>query len=276
MRQRGSFWPAIYIVTLFNIAVAQPLFDLNDFRLLDRIVQEEPILERDKVMLGMLASLGIERGEKFDPSSEVAAILEKAAKDVQAYAIDKIQSGEAFRQFWPDRGWGAFKMSAEYVASLGSANYDRGLFYEYRMINHFYLAGGFYRKFNPNKPVATAYVMTAKDGSGKPLDATKTYKINVPKDVPMKDFWSIMLYGCASRTFLNSPKFTLSSNDEGVTVNPDGSIDLYLSPKPVKGFEANTVITNPKEDAFLMFRFYGAKPELWNLKWKLGDPELVK
>ena len=27
--------------------------------------------------------------------------------------------------------------------------------------------------------------------------------------------------------------------------------------------------------AFLMFRFYGAKPELWNLKWKLGDPELV-
>lgn len=29
---------------------------------------------------------------------EVAAILEKAAKDVQAYAIERIQSGEAFRQ----------------------------------------------------------------------------------------------------------------------------------------------------------------------------------
>ncbi len=35
-------------------------------------------------------------------------------------------------------------------------------------------------------------------------------------------------------------------------------------------------ITNPKEDAFFCFRFYGAKPELWEKKWILHDPELVK
>ena len=46
--------------------------------------------------------------------------------------------------------------------------------------------------------------------------------------------------------------------------------------EPVKGFEANTVTINPKEDYFLMFRFYGAKPEPWKRKWRLGDPELVK
>jgi len=33
---------------------------------------------------------------------------------------------------------------------------------------------------------------------------------------------------------------------------------------------------NPEEPAFLCHRFYGAKPELWEKKWKLGDPELVK
>lgn len=38
----------------------------------------------------------------------------------------------------------------------------------------------------------------------------------------------------------------------------------------------NTVITSPEEDAFFCFRFYGAKPELWEKKWILGDPELVK
>ncbi len=26
---------------------------------------------------------------------------------------------------------------------------------------------------------------------------------------------------------------------------------------------------------FIMLRFYGAKPELWEKKWVLGDPELV-
>ena len=79
-----------------------------------------------------------------------------------------------------------------------------------------------------------------------------------------------------SRSFINSPKITVSSNDEDVRVNKDGSFDLYLSPEPVKGFEANTVIMNPKEPAFLCFRFYGSKPELWEDNWKLGDPELVK
>jgi hypothetical protein len=255
---------------------AQPQFDLSDFHLLQRMVQDEPIREHDKAMYGMLSTLGIEKGKKFDPSPEVAAILEKAAKDVQAYAISKIQSGEAFRQFWPDGVWGTFKLTPEVISTLGSFNFDEGLFYDNRLVNLFYFSGGMYKGFDPNKPAATAYVMTAQDSDRKPLDATKTYKINIPPNVPMKDFWSIILYGSESRTFLNSPKFTVSSSDEGVKVNSDGSVDLYLSPKPVKGFEANTVIMNPNEDAFLMFRFYGAKPELWKLKWKLGDPELIE
>ena len=48
-------------------------------------------------------------------------------------------------------------------------------------------------------------------GSTRSLDPTKTYKIHIPPNVPMRDFWSIILYGCESRTFLNSPKFTVSS-----------------------------------------------------------------
>ncbi len=255
---------------------AQPQFDLSDFRLLHRIVQDEPVREHDKAMYGLLATIGIERGNKFEPSEEVAAILEEAAEDAQAFAIQAIQSGEAFNTFWKNSAWGAFKFSLEYIETLGSANFDRGLFYEDRYLYHFYLAGGIYRRFDPSKPASTAYVMTASDSDGTGLDASRTYRIRIPANPPIRDFWSIIAYGNKSRTFIDSPKFTVSSNDEGLNVNADGSIDLYLSPKPVKGYEANTVITNPKEDAFFMFRFYGAKPELWEKKWVLGDPELVK
>ena len=108
------------------------------------------------------------------------------------------------------------------------------------------------------------------------LEASNTYRINVPANPPTRDFWSIIAYGTESRTFIDSPKFTVSSNDEGVKVNADGSLDLYLSPKPVTGHEANTVIMNPDEDAFLMFRLYGATPELWERKWKLGDPKKIE
>jgi hypothetical protein len=55
-----------------------------------------------------------------------------------------------------------------------------------------------------------------------------------------------------------------------------GPASLATSAASVKGYEANTVITSPEEPAFLMFRLYGAKPVLWEKKWKLGDPEFVQ
>ena len=255
---------------------AQPQFDLSDFRLLHQIVQDEPVREHDKAMYGMLASIGIRKGEEFDPSPEVARTFERAAEDAQDYAITYIQSGQAWDQFWEGGAWGTFSMTREEVATLGSYNLSDALRYEERSVRWFYFSGGFYKRWDPDKPVSTAYMMTARDSDWQPLDATKTYKIRIPANPPIRDFWSIIAYGNKSRTFIDSPKFTVSSNDEGLNVNADGSTDLYLSPKPVKGYEANTVITNPKEDAFLMFRFYGAKPELWDKKWVLGDPELVQ
>ena len=255
---------------------AQPQFDLSDFYMLDRIVQTEPIREHDKIMYGMLATIGIRKGQNFDPSPEAAAILERAAKDAQDYVMDHMQSGESFRQFWKGSAWGAFKLASEEAKTLGTFNMDDGLFYEDRIIRWFYFSGGWYKGFDSSKPAATAYMWTAQDGDGNGLDATKTYKIHIPADPPIRDFWSLIAYGLKSRTFINSPKATGSSKDEGVKVNKDGSIDLYLSPKPVEGYEANTVIMNPEEPAFLCFRFYGAKPELWEKKWILGDPELLK
>jgi hypothetical protein len=161
------------------------------------------------------------------------------------------------------------------AATLGSYVFEDRLAYEERILQIFYFSGGMYKRFDATKPSTTAYLFTAKDAVGKGLDAAKTYKVHIPANPPVKDFWSIIAYGTKSRTFIKSPKITVSSNDEGVQVNDDGSIDLYIGPKPVKGFEANTVITNPKEDYFLIFRLYGAKPQLWNRRWKLGEPTLV-
>jgi len=252
---------------------ALPMFDLNDFKMIDRLVQEEPVQEHDMVMLGMLAGIGIQKGKKFDPSPEVVAILERAAKDAQAECILRIKDGRSFNPFWKGGKWGAFRITPKVAKTLGSYVIDGRMAYEDRIFNHFYWSGGMYKSFDATRPSSTAYMMTAQDDEGKGLEASKTYKIHVPADAPINDFWSIIAYGTVSRTFMNSARFTVSSNDESVVMNSDGSIDLYLSPTPIKGFEANTVIINPEEDYFLMFRFYGAKPELWDRQWRLGDPE---
>jgi len=255
---------------------ALPMFDLNDFKMIERLVQEEPVNEYDKLMLGMLASIGIKKGGEFKPSAEVATILEKAAKDVQAYCIEHIKNGESFHPFWEGSNWGRFKVTSKVAATLGTYVFEDVMAYEDRIFNHFYFSGGMYKSFDATKPSKTAYVWTAQDSDGNALDPEKTYRIHVPPNPPIEDFWSIIAYGAVSRTFINSPKFTVSSNDEDVVVNKDGSIDLYLSPKPVKGLEANTVITSPEEDSFFCFRFYGSTPELFEKKWELGSPKLVK
>ena len=254
---------------------ALPMFDLNDFRMIDRLVQEEPIQEHDKFMLGMLAGIGIQRGKQFDPSPEVVAFLERAATDAQAECIARIKDGRAFNPFWKGGKWGAFRVTSQVAGTLGTYVFEDRMAYEDRIFNHFYFSGGMYKSFDATKPSKTAYMWTAQDSEGNALDPDKTYRIHVPADPPTEDFWSIIAYGAVSRTFIDSPKFTVSSNDEGAKVNADGSVDLYLSPHPVKGFEANTVIINPNEESFFCFRFYGAKPELWERNWKLGDPELI-
>ncbi len=275
LSEAGNPTPQKYIDGSLKKYDAQPMFDLNDFKMIDRLVQEEPIQDHDKFMIGMLDGIGIRKGQPFDPSPEVVTILERAAKDAQAEAIARIQDGRSFNPFWEGGVWGAFRVTPKVAATLGSYVFDDRVAYEDRIFNHFYFSGGMYKSFDATRPSSTAYMMTAQDSDGKGLEASKSYRINVPANPPTKDFWSIIAYGNVSRTFIDSPKFTVSSNDEGIRANDDGSIDLYLAPQPVEGFEANTVITNPDEDAFLMFRFYGATPELWERNWRLGDPELV-
>lgn len=59
------------------------------------------------------------------------------------------------------------------------------------------------------------------------MDRSRTYKIHVLVNPLMMDFWSIIAYSTASRTFIDSPKITVSSNEEDIRVNDDGLIGLY-------------------------------------------------
>jgi len=44
-------------------------YDLRFFELLDRTVQREPWLMRDKAMIDVLKTIGIEKGKRFAPDA---------------------------------------------------------------------------------------------------------------------------------------------------------------------------------------------------------------
>src|SRR6476660_990417 len=56
-------------------------YDATFFDLLDRFVQAEPWLTRDKVMIDTLKTIGIEKGKPFKPDAKTKSILDKAVRE---------------------------------------------------------------------------------------------------------------------------------------------------------------------------------------------------
>ena len=73
----------------------------------------------------------------------------------------------------------------------------------------------------------------------------------------------------------NVDRASRASNNADVKKNADGSVDLYLGPKPPAGQEANWIPTDPARKFEMMFRLYGPKKELFDKAWKLPDVERV-
>ena len=92
--------------------------------------------------------------------------------------------------------------------------------------------------------------------------------------MPARDFWSLILYGTRTRSYLDMEKSGLSSKDT-LQVNADGSVDLYLAPRAPAGREANWLATRPDKHAIAAFRFYGPTEAPTNQTWKLGDFEMI-
>ena len=68
-------------------------YDVRFFQSLDRIVQMEPWLTRDKAMIDQLKSIGIEKGKPFNPDAATQDILEQAALEAHAWFATSIRMG---------------------------------------------------------------------------------------------------------------------------------------------------------------------------------------
>jgi hypothetical protein len=122
------------------------------------------------------------------------------------------------------------------------------------------------------------YAWTARDSGGNPFDGGKRYKLRMPANVPVKDFWSLILYSDQTRSMIQTDqKFpSVSSQTKGLQTNADGSIDVYFGPKAPAGKESNWVQTVPGKGWNVVLRMYGALEPWFNKTWRPGEIELVK
>jgi len=249
--------------------------DASAFRWLHEIVSYEPADLFDKEQLGRLASLGIEKGKPFEPDARMQGIFDQAAK--QAVAMSRVitfASRDPEEKLYKGMSWGTpfIGGNSEFVKN-GYRNLEARTLYHYNAI---VVTPAMAAPMPEGK--GSKYSSTYVDENGDFLDGSKTYRLRVPPNVPVREFWSITVYDPATRSQLQTSQPLPSiSSQQNPPANEDGSVDIYFSAKKPDGVaESNWIQTVAGKGFFPFYRFYGPLKAFNDQTWKPVEIELVK
>mgnify|MGYP001825501624 FL=1 len=249
---------------------------MDYWRQLHAVIGYETSQERHRFMSGMLAAVGIRKGEPFAPDAKMAALLMEAAQtgwsemNVAFFANPRPE-----RLVWKDRNW-------EFVPLAGPLNPDTNDFgtanYRDLLANDFY----FFMAWGTSASIGrravgpgSLYFYTPRDSTGAYLDGAKNYKLTVPGPVPAKLFWSVTVYDSETRTIIDTDlgRGAVRTMYENPQPNEEGSFDIYFGPKAPEGKENHWVKTIPGKGWFTFLRIYGPQEPIFDDTWVLPDIE---
>ena len=264
--------------TKFVDGTPYPLLSLAryDYRALEdihAIFSVEPVLERDKVMMGMLATIGIEPGKPFNPSERTKEIFNKAAQDANDYIHSLVDKLHKDGLYWENRNW-SFVMRPDDNDGFDFVT-DTQIELDKRAAAWSFFT--LYPQKLCKRPV-TIYLAPTADSEGRALEAGKLYKIHIPQDIPAKQFWSITVYDDATWAFIDNPleRSGLGQfNMPDMKVNEDGSVDVYIGPEAPEGLESNWLPTSDRKP-YVWLRLYGPDEAFWDKSFVMPDVELVQ
>jgi len=233
----------------------------------------EPVEDRDRFFVAMLKPLGIEKAKPFNPDERQKKILTEAALVGEAMAkASAFQNRMEEYRYRSDTHW-EYIISPSYAVEQDVENSTQ---FEERTAL-FYEGIGISANAAPKAPgIGQFYLAAYRDAEGHAFDGGKTYRLHVPPNVPVKQFWSVTLYDIETRCLIqNKEQIADRSSRMDLVMNADGSVDLYFGPTAYKGTEKNWIPTLPGKAWFTIMRFYGAQEHLFDKTWCPGEIELL-
>jgi hypothetical protein len=244
-------------------------YDESIYTSLARMLNEEPVQPEDLQMMGMLLPLGIEKGKDFKPDAATVTQLKSAAAEAHAWLLAKLPT--SVEDWWPGSQWKlpmppiGLKTGFKWTVANYFDTDSRGIAFASFFLPPAKLGGGSF------------YLGANFDSSGQSLRGKNNYRLRVPANVPVSQFWAVTVYNSETQAlFLDSTRPTLDSLDQAMRKNTDGSVDIYIGPKAPAGQESNWIFTPAGTSWFPWFRFYGPEKAVFDRSWKMPDIEQVK
>ncbi len=249
--------------------------NMQFWQVLKKIVDEEPVLTRSPAMSGLLATIGIVKGQPFNPSPRMSGILLRAAMTARdQMLVSAFASNRPDRLVWQGRRWqwvGLVPGAAQFETPTGLDLEARDRWFVQAIVTSPAM-------FRRTPGAGSLYWLAARDSAGVYLDGGKSYKLTVPQPVPNKLFWSVTAYDAQTRSEVQTDqdKAALRSMFELKDASTTEPTELYFGPTAPAGHEGQWIKTTPGRGWFAYFRIYGPEGPAFDGTWKPGDFEVVK
>lgn len=241
------------------------------FELLNQMVQAEPWIGRDQVMINILKTIGIEKGKAFNPDEKTKQLFQSALIETRSWFANYYET--VFEPFYQGKHW--FLPYSEDLVEANTTGYNNPNTYpiDTRGVLYYCVYSGV-----KHPGAGQFYLFNSRDKEGKILDGNKNYKLSVPAKVPVKQYWSVTAYDFETHALIRDvPVPDRSSLASDLKTNADGSVDIYFGPKAPEGKGSNWVSTKAGGRFELIFRLYGPDKSFFEKKtWTLPDIEEVK
>ncbi|MBB3540301.1 MULTISPECIES: DUF1254 domain-containing protein [unclassified Rhizobium] len=242
---------------------------------LKAFVDYEPVASIDPVTRGVLASVGIIKGQPFEPTDKQNAALQKAIETAPKMILASRQLGRPDKRnlYYTDRqyeniwaGGTAEWMQDSYLDVLQRASYFQFAYSSAPAMVMRTLDAG------------SKYPFTARDADGDFLNGSNSYKLHLPPHPPAALFWAVTAYNVTDGSMPETKQLLPSINAfYKVKTNDDGSVDLYFgATKPAEAPDSNWIQTVAGRDFIAAVRLYGTGVEFFDQTWKPDDVVKLK
>lgn len=242
---------------------------------LKTFVDYEPVAAIDPELRGVLASIGIVKGQPFNPTAKQQELLKKAVETApkMIMAVRQLGRADGRNLYYKDRQyenvWGG--ATAEWLQdSYLDVNQRAGYF----QVAYSSAPAMVMRTLDAGSKYPTAW----RDADGDFLDGSKAYRLRLPPNPPAKLFWAVTAYNITDGTMPETPQLLPSINAfNKVATNADGSVDLWFGPqKPADAPQSNFIQTVPGRNFLATVRLYGTGVEFFDQTWRPDDLVKVK